>query len=122
LENDFLNSSLASSRGLKEEEGMPDPNVVNARRELIERHQRLTVLVDRLSTIWDVCLFDAEDGRHEPIEGEWQKELVGDLEWMQEFLADAIANDGDLRRHLAAAPPQTPPPGSPPDLKVVRET
>ena len=62
---------------------MNDKKSTDARREHLDRHTRIGVMLDQLATAWDVCLFDAESGQYDNVDKAAKDELVDELRWLR---------------------------------------
>lgn len=77
---------------------------------------RVAVLIDRVEALWTLCTFDDQDYR--PVDEAWSKELAAELAWLNDLYAEALANEGDVRRCLSLAPRSVPADSKPRDTNV----
>lgn len=90
--------------------------VADHRLDLLDRHARVAILIDRLRSPWTLCTYDEDRGDYEPIDKGCSEELITELKWLNDLYAEALATDGDVRRSLALHGPAAPADGA--DAKV----
>jgi hypothetical protein len=80
---------------------MTEQRTADHRRQLMDRHARVSVLIDRLHAQWDLCILDIQNGDYEAVDEAWKRELIEELRWLNDLYAEALATEGDVRRCLS---------------------
>jgi hypothetical protein len=75
----------------------------------MERHARIAVLLDRLESIWHICVLEDRNLEYQPVDEAWRKDLTTELQWLHDLYAEALANEGDVRAFLMAHAAEQPP-------------
>ena len=85
---------------------MTDQRTIEAsRRAHLDRYARIEVLIDRLRTIWHLCILNEVSNEYDPVDEKWRDDLTQELEWLQTLYSEALAKEGDVRHVLLPTPP-----------------